>query len=204
MQRAVLLVETVIAVFRTMFVSSSSAVTKPWPRFPHHASAESQAIARLRCNARAVYVSRQNVKNDSRSLHTWITVPFEINSARSVTVTCRTVRQSDSLASWPWPIWNFCRIICLEMTMTSAQPCFINKKMPDGRAVKWREFFSQRPLIFQQFRGWSVHGSVMVRDHRNNSTGDAKHVIYAKVDHPVKIILKPSLWATMWVTTTDL
>ena len=29
MQRAVLLVETVIAVFRTMFVSSSSAVTKP-------------------------------------------------------------------------------------------------------------------------------------------------------------------------------
>ena len=78
--------------------------------------------------------------------------------------------------------------------MTSAQPCFINKKMPDGRAVKWREFFSQRPLIFQQFRGWSVHGSVMVRDHRNNSTGDAKHVIHAKVDHPVKIILKPSLF----------
>jgi hypothetical protein len=32
----------------------------------------------------------------------------------------------NSLAPWLWHIWNF-HPICLELTMTSAQPCFIDR-----------------------------------------------------------------------------
>jgi hypothetical protein len=71
------------------------------------------------------------------------------------------IRQFDSLASWPWHIWNF-RPICLELTKTSAQPCFINKRMPDGRAVKWRENFLSLHSFFNNFEAnW------VVRDMKN-------------------------------------
>ena len=64
-----------------------------------------------------------------------------------------------------------------------------------GEQLSGENFFLSVHSFFNNFEGGPWHErSVMVRDHRNNSTGDAKHVIYAKVDHPVKIILKPSLF----------
>jgi len=61
----------------------------------------------------------------SLTIHAWVGYcTIWINSAPSRT--CR-IRRFDSLASWPWHIWNF-RPICLELIITSAaQPCFINK-----------------------------------------------------------------------------
>jgi len=58
--------------------------------------------------------------------------------------------QFNSLASWLWSIWNF-HPICLELTMTSAQPCLINKKMLDDRAIKWRENFLSLHSFFNNW-----------------------------------------------------
>ena len=67
------------------------------------------------------------------------------------------IHQFDSLASWLWHIWNF-RPVCLELTMTSAQPCFINKRMSDGKVVKWREIFLSLHSFFNIFKAiWVVH-----------------------------------------------
>jgi len=44
-----------------------------------------------------------------------------------------------------------------ELTMTSAQPYFIDKKMSDGKAVKWREFFLSLHSFFNNFEAiWVV------------------------------------------------